>query len=192
MAGCSRRRLECARFHRRFGFGAPAAVGRGLACRGDGKAVLQAHALQTLARLLIHRFEATGTRARRSVPNLKPARSGAMEGRMLAAKLGTTTHLSPLRKAQRLGLDAAGLERLALQRGCDYYHSGEPIPPASVSPGQFTNEELAIALLHPVLPYHPRTLRLGAAIREEPDRPAFAFSRGVGARSPRSGVKPPG
>jgi hypothetical protein len=83
----------------------------------------------------------------------------------LAAKLGTTTHLSPLlRKARRLGLDAAGLERLAFQRGCDYYHNEEPIPASSVSLGQFSNEELAIALLHPALPYHPQTLRLGAAM----------------------------
>ena len=41
----SRQRLECVRFHRRFGFGAPAAVVRGQACRGGRKAVLQAHAL---------------------------------------------------------------------------------------------------------------------------------------------------
>ncbi len=83
----------------------------------------------------------------------------------LAEKLGTTTHLSPLlRKAQRLGLDAAGLERLAIQRGCDYYHEGEPLPPASVSLGEFSNEELAIALMNPALRYHPQTLRLGAAM----------------------------
>jgi len=52
VVGYSRQRLECVRFHRRFGFGAPAAVGRGWACRGEGKAVLQARAVQTLARLL--------------------------------------------------------------------------------------------------------------------------------------------
>jgi len=50
--GRSRQRLECIRFHRRFDFGALAAVGQGWACRGEEKAVLQAHALQTLARLL--------------------------------------------------------------------------------------------------------------------------------------------
>jgi hypothetical protein len=84
----------------------------------------------------------------------------------LAEKLGTTTHLSPLlRKAQRLGLDTAGLERLAIQRGCDYYHNEErPIPPSLISTGQFSNEELAIALLHSSLPYNPQTLRLGAAM----------------------------
>ena len=83
----------------------------------------------------------------------------------LAAKLGTTTHLSPLlQKARRLGLDATGLERLAIQRGCDYYHNGSPLPPVSVTRSQFSDEELAIALLNPALRYHPQTLRLGAAM----------------------------
>ena len=83
----------------------------------------------------------------------------------LAQKLGTTTHLSPLlRKAQRLGLDATGLERLAFERGCDYYHNDEPIPSSAISLDHFSNEQLAIALLHPGLPYNPQTLRLGAAM----------------------------
>src|SRR5258708_29767601 len=88
-----------------------------------------------------------------------------METMTLAAKLGTTTHLSPLlQKARRLGLDATGLERLAIQRGCDYYHNGNPLPPVSVTRSQFSDEELAIALLNPALRYHPQTLRLGAAM----------------------------
>jgi hypothetical protein len=83
----------------------------------------------------------------------------------LAEKLGTTTHLSPLlQKARRLGLDASGLERLAIQRGCDYYHQGERLPPASISQDQLSNEELAIALLNPALRYDPQTIRLGAAM----------------------------
>ena len=83
----------------------------------------------------------------------------------LAAKLGTTTHLSPvLWKAHRLGLDAERLERLAIQRGCDYYDSGEPAPPLHISTEQFSNAELAIALLNPALRYDPQTLRLGAAM----------------------------
>lgn len=74
----------------------------------------------------------------------------AMAPPTLAAKLGTTTHLSSLlRKAERLGLDAEGLERLALQRGCDYYNPGEPLPSAEVSLDQFSNVELAVALLNP-------------------------------------------
>ena len=88
-----------------------------------------------------------------------------MEPPTLAAKLGTTTHLSPLlRKALRLGLTAEGLERLAIERGCDYYGRGEPLPLTQVSPQQFSNEELAVALLNPALRYHPQTLRLGAAM----------------------------
>src|SRR5438034_1452779 len=83
----------------------------------------------------------------------------------LAAKLGTTTHLSPLlRKAERLGLTAEGLERLAIQRGCEYYNPGEPLPPPVISTEQFSNAELAIALLNPALRYDPQTLRLGAAM----------------------------
>jgi hypothetical protein len=53
----SRQRLECVRFHRRFGGGAPAAAGRTWAYRSDGKAVLQAHAVQTLARPLARHSE---------------------------------------------------------------------------------------------------------------------------------------
>ena len=88
-----------------------------------------------------------------------------MDRPTLAEKLGTTTHLSPLlQKARRLGLDAEGLERLAIQRGCSYYHNGEILFPPSVSTHQFPNEELAIALLNPALRYNPQTIRLGAAM----------------------------
>ena len=91
-------------------------------------------------------------------------RSLRMNKPTLAEKLGTTTHLSGLLiKAKRLGLDAEALERLAIQRGCDYYHEGDPLPPGAVSEQDFSNEELAIALLNPALRYHPQTLRLGAA-----------------------------
>ena len=84
----------------------------------------------------------------------------------LAQKLGTTAHLSPLLvKARRLGLPTAEtLESLAVARGCWHYkHSGlVAIPP--VSEGQFSNVELAIALLSPCLPYSPHTIRVGAAM----------------------------
>lgn len=80
-------------------------------------------------------------------------------------KLGTTTHLSPLlRKARRLGLDAGALERLAIHRGCDYYHHGAPLLASPIGVEQFSNLELAMALLNPALRYHPQTLRLGAAM----------------------------
>ncbi len=88
-----------------------------------------------------------------------------METETLAAKLGTTTHLSPLlHKARRLGLGPKELEILAIQRGCDYYHDGSPLPPATVSRSEFSDVELAIALLNPALRYDPQTLRLGAAM----------------------------
>jgi hypothetical protein len=83
----------------------------------------------------------------------------------LADRLGTTSHLSPLlRKASRLGLDAEGLEELAIHRGCDYYHDDSPLRSKVVEEGLFSNEELAMALLNLALRYHPQTLRLGAAM----------------------------
>jgi hypothetical protein len=69
-----------------------------------------------------------------------------------------------LHKARRLGLGPAELERLAIQRGCDYYAPADPSPPVSVSAEEFTDTELAIALLNPALPYDPQALRLGAAM----------------------------
>lgn len=102
-----------------------------------------------------------------------------MESDTLARRLGTTTHLSPLlRKAWRLGLDARGLEQLAIGRGCDYYHrADEPLPPGMISESHLSNEELAIALLNPALRYDPQTLRLGAAMlgarRNDPARIAY-------------------
>ena len=83
----------------------------------------------------------------------------------LACKLGTTTHVSPLlHKARRLGLGANQLERLAIERGCDYYGGGELSPLISVTLEQFSNAELAMALLNPALRYDPQTVRLGAAM----------------------------
>lgn len=73
------------------------------------------------------------------------ARGGAPHLRAVAAtptlaeKLGTTAHLSPLlRKAARLGLGAAELRALAVQRGCRHYQTGNepatPPPPPGVLP----------------------------------------------------------
>jgi hypothetical protein len=61
-------------------------------------------------------------------------------------------------------LDAEGLERLAIQRGCTYYSQGEPLPSEATETLKFSNEELAVALLNVALRYHPQTLRLGAAM----------------------------
>jgi hypothetical protein len=89
----------------------------------------------------------------------------AMEPTTLAAKLGTTTHLSPLlHKARRLGLGPRELQILAAQRGCRHYSNGsEPEQPLA-SKGDFSDEELAIVLLSTALPYDPHSIRCGAAM----------------------------
>jgi len=91
--------------------------------------------------------------------------AGAMDAETLAAKLGTTSHLSPLLlKAQRLGLGPKELEILAVQRGCRHYSSGfEPEAPLVVE-RQFSNEERAVALLSTALRYEPHSIRCGAAM----------------------------
>lgn len=83
----------------------------------------------------------------------------------LAAKLGTTTHLSPLlQKAHRLGLGPRELEILAVQRGCRHYSNGtEPEEPLAEE-REFSNEELAVALLSTALRYDPHSIRCGAAM----------------------------
>lgn len=88
-----------------------------------------------------------------------------METLTLAAKLGTTTHLSPLlQKAGRLGLGPKELEILAAQRGCRHYSNGtEPEQPLATEEA-FSNEELAIALLSTALRYDPHSIRCGAAM----------------------------
>lgn len=97
----------------------------------------------------------------------------------LATKLGMTTHLSPLlRKARRLGMgEARDLERLAIQRGCDYYHGEEPLSPTGASRKEFSNAEVAIALLNPALRCHPQTLRLGAAMLSAEDNTPEEIAR---------------
>ena len=83
----------------------------------------------------------------------------------LARKLGTIEHHSLLlRKAKEAGLcHAAELIGLAVARGCRHYGGGtEPVPTAPPSRDTFSDEELAIALLSPCLPYSPRAVRVGA------------------------------
>ena len=83
----------------------------------------------------------------------------------LAAKLGTTTHLSPLlRKASKLGLGPAELQTLAVQRGCRHYATGDEPEKPLAPEARFSNEELAIALLCVALPYDPHSIRCGAAM----------------------------
>ena len=83
----------------------------------------------------------------------------------LATMLGTTTHLSPLlRKARRLGLGPTELQILAVQRGCRHYSNGsEPEQPLAAE-DDFSNEELAVALLSTALLYDPHSIRCGAAM----------------------------
>ncbi len=88
-----------------------------------------------------------------------------MEKPTLAQKLGTTTHLSALlHKARRLGLGQRELEILAVQRGCRHYSDGtEPKEPLATE-DEFSNEDLAVALLSICLSYDPHTIRCGAAM----------------------------
>ena len=83
----------------------------------------------------------------------------------LAEKLGMPSHHSLLlRKAREVGLnDASALIGLAVARGCQHYRGGpEPKPAQPLSHAAFADEELAIALLSPCLPYNSRALRVGA------------------------------
>ena len=75
-----------------------------------------------------------------------------------------------LRKAQRLGLRLPlDLERLAVERGCNYYERDlQPrVPP--LKDVRFSNAELAIALVVPSLPPTAREVRLAAAMLAAPD-----------------------
>ena len=84
----------------------------------------------------------------------------------LATRLGTTTHISALlRKAAGLGLRTPGdLSALAAQRGCrHYWHEGVPKGELATRE-QFSDEELAIALLNVALPFDPHAIRCGAAM----------------------------
>jgi hypothetical protein len=96
-------------------------------------------------------------------------RGSAMATPTLAAKLGTTTHLSGLlRKAGRLGLGPRELEILAVQRGCRHYSNGSEPAELLATEGDFSNEELAIALLSTAMPYNPHSIRCGAAMLGAP------------------------
>jgi hypothetical protein len=90
-----------------------------------------------------------------------------MSAETLAHNLGTTTHVSPLlMKARRLGLSGAeDLCTLTVQRGCRHYWQGheqerEPL----LTQAQYSNEELAIALLSIAGRYDPHAIRCGAAM----------------------------
>ncbi|MEO8353875.1 MAG: hypothetical protein ABI680_19280, partial [Chthoniobacteraceae bacterium] len=84
----------------------------------------------------------------------------------LARLLGATAHRSVLlHRAAALGLtDSTALAALAARRGIRYYSA--PDRECALAPGiaEFGNAELAIALLHPGLPWEPHRIRLGAAM----------------------------
>ena len=71
-----------------------------------------------------------------------------------------------LLKARRLGLvTRSEMIALAVARGCSHYQGGsEPEPDTPLSKEQFSDAELAVALLSPCLPYDQRALRVGAQI----------------------------
>lgn len=88
----------------------------------------------------------------------------------LAKRLGTSSHLSPLmQKARRLGaLSPNHLEEIAIARGLRYFGQpsdlGDQSASKSINPTNFTNGELAIALMSPTLPYSLTRLRMAGAM----------------------------
>lgn len=97
-----------------------------------------------------------------------------------STKLGTTCHRSLLlRKAARLGLLTGDmLSGLAWLRGCRWYPATD-VPTADVP--ELSNEELAICLLHPSLPWDAQRLRVAAAMvaaaGNSPEKLAFLAVR---------------
>lgn len=94
-----------------------------------------------------------------------------MNHETLAHKLGTATPVSWVRQsARRLGLETEkDLVDEAVARGCFHYMDRAGAPPAQrVSEDQFSNEELAIALLTIANPYEPWLVRVGAMMLSHP------------------------
>ena len=101
----------------------------------------------------------------------------AVKTETLAQRVGATAHVSPLlMKARRLGLRTPeDLERLAVRRGFTYYDvdntasSLKEEPGTAVSREDFSNAELAVALLSPCWPASLLRQRIGAAMLSAPD-----------------------
>lgn len=102
-----------------------------------------------------------------------------MKSETLARRLGTTAHLSPLLlKARRLGLAAPeDLWVLAVQRGCRHYWQGNEPEKELASKTQFSNAELALALLSIAAPYEPHSIRCGAAMLGAPGNDVETLAR---------------
>jgi len=88
---------------------------------------------------------------------------GGMNTVTLGEKLGLPPGTSPLiEKARGLGLSSGELlEALGVARGCRHYNLASDAE-VELSEASFSNEELAIALLSPELPYSPRGIRIAA------------------------------
>ncbi|MFN0129082.1 MAG: hypothetical protein ACKV19_20615 [Verrucomicrobiales bacterium] len=99
----------------------------------------------------------------------------------LARRLGTTTHRSLLlHRLGRLGLETPEkLVALAESRGLRYYASTLAAPGTAdgMPIRAVTDEELAIALLHPSLPWDPQRIRLAAAVLAGPGVRASVIAR---------------
>jgi hypothetical protein len=99
----------------------------------------------------------------------------------LATRLGITAHQSLLlHRLRGRGLDTPEkLAALAESRGLDYYAGTRPapIPSATLTAADVTTEELAIALLHPCLPWEPQRIRLAAALLAAPEVRASTVAR---------------
>jgi len=91
------------------------------------------------------------------------------ESQPLAHLLGLPLHHSALlRKLRAWGVDTPEkLIVLAAQRGCHHYQTGLRAPAIPIQ--CCSNEELAVALLSPNNPYHPRLIRAGAQLLSGPD-----------------------
>jgi hypothetical protein len=96
----------------------------------------------------------------------------------LAKRLGINAHISPLlQKAKRLGIcQPSDFEEIAIARGLRYY--GRPSERLNVcesrqiddlNEADFSNEELAIALMSPALPYSLNRLRMAGAVLGMPN-----------------------
>lgn len=84
--------------------------------------------------------------------------------------MGTTTHCSLLlHRLRAAGLNTpARLVAAALRRGLSYYGAATESEMPASGHHPVTDAELAIALLHPSLPWDPHRLRLAAAILASP------------------------
>src|SRR4051812_6207882 len=97
----------------------------------------------------------------------------------LARKLGMTEHLSCLRQtARRYGLQTPrDLMDEALARGCFHYLQSHDPRAQRVSEADFSNEQLALALLSIANPYDPLQIRMGAMMPGAEDNDPATLAR---------------